>query len=59
MMASREEAVKISSSYWIQGLQLLNTTLNNETLTQKYLENYFNSLYDVEYRLNTVYPFAI
>ena len=51
-MASRESAVKLSSKLWTQGVQTFSKSVNqNSTLVQKYLEVYFNSLYNVTYRL--------
>lgn len=59
MMASREESIKLDNKMWGEGLQLLNATLQNSTLVQKYLEVYFNSLYNVTYRASDLKPFII
>ena len=58
-MASREEAIKIYSPKWVEGVQVMNSSLGNATLLQKYLEIYFNTLYNVSYRMNDLQPFIL
>lgn len=58
-MKSAEWGVKISSPDWVEGIQTFNQTVQNETLLQKYLEVYFNKVYNATYRIESLTPFQI
>ena len=59
-MSNREEAVKLSSSLWSQGVQVFSDSVqHNSTLLQKYLQVYFSTLYNATYRIQSLTPFQI